>query len=48
MLDMNPDNSDISCASDDSNMDENWEPGNSLIQEDVEEWDHQGTAKDHH
>ena len=48
MLDVNLKDSDISGASENSNVDENWKPGNSLLQGDVEEWDHQGTAKDHH
>ena len=49
MLELDLDESDISGVSDDSNIDENWEPGNSLLEGKVEDnKDDQETAVDHH
>ena len=52
ILDVNLDESDISGASNDSNVDENWELRDNLlwgvVEDDEDEWDLQGTAGDHH
>ena len=49
MLKLDLDESDISGVSDDSNIDENWEPGNSLLEGKVEDnKDDQENAGDHH
>ena len=51
MLELDLDESDISGASDDSDIDENWEPGNSLleggVEDDEDEGDQQETNEDH-